>query len=226
MSVLDVFRSTVGAGRARLRPPGARRDAGPGARAASVRRADGRIADGAGPCRRHGARRRCRGPAVYRAAWTKDMGAPRVSREAAMAKLYATETAQKVIDAAVQLHGGDGVRAGRVTEQLYREIRACASTRARATCRRRDRPRRDGRVTTGGGAMLWDRRDYSDKVRAAPFGRASLFIPARLSRRSTSNWMPRDPYGPDWLNASRDRADRWDGSSAASATTAVPLIPA
>ncbi|SFP94101.1 acyl-CoA dehydrogenase family protein [Tranquillimonas alkanivorans] len=61
---------------------------------------------------------------VYRAAWTKDMGAPRVSREAAMAKLHATETAQKVIDAAVQLHGGDGVRSGHIVESLYREIRA------------------------------------------------------------------------------------------------------
>ncbi|KMK67922.1 acyl-CoA dehydrogenase family protein [Puniceibacterium sp. IMCC21224] len=61
---------------------------------------------------------------VYRAAWAKDMGAPRVTREAAMAKLYATDEAQKVIDAAVQLHGGDGVRAGAVVERLYREIRA------------------------------------------------------------------------------------------------------
>ncbi|MAY88866.1 MAG: acyl-CoA dehydrogenase [Pseudooceanicola sp.] len=61
---------------------------------------------------------------IYRAAWTKDMGAPRVSREAAMAKLHATETAQKVIDAAVQLHGGDGVRKGHIVESLYREIRA------------------------------------------------------------------------------------------------------
>ncbi len=61
---------------------------------------------------------------VYRAAWTKDMGAPRVSREAAMAKLFATDEAQKVIDAAVQLHGGDGVRSGETVERLYREIRA------------------------------------------------------------------------------------------------------
>ena len=61
---------------------------------------------------------------IYRAAWSKDMGAPRVSREAAMAKLHATETAQKVIDAAVQLHGGDGVRKGAIVESLYREIRA------------------------------------------------------------------------------------------------------
>lgn len=61
---------------------------------------------------------------VYRAAWTKDMGAARVSREAAMAKLHATEAAQRVIDNAVQLFGGDGVRVGSITEQLYREIRA------------------------------------------------------------------------------------------------------
>lgn len=61
---------------------------------------------------------------VYRAAWTKDMGAPRVTREAAMAKLYATDKAQEVIDKAVQLHGGDGVRRGHIVESLYREIRA------------------------------------------------------------------------------------------------------
>jgi acyl-CoA dehydrogenase len=61
---------------------------------------------------------------VYRAAWTKDSGAPRVTREAAMAKLYATEAAQRVIDTAVQLHGGDGVRSGHPVESLYREIRA------------------------------------------------------------------------------------------------------
>ncbi len=61
---------------------------------------------------------------VYRAAWTKDMGAARITREAAMAKLYATDRAQSVIDKAVQIHGGDGVRAGSVVERLYREIRA------------------------------------------------------------------------------------------------------
>ena len=61
---------------------------------------------------------------VYRAAWTRDAGAPRVTREAAMAKMVATESAQKVIDRAVQLHGGEGVRSGSVPETLYREIRA------------------------------------------------------------------------------------------------------
>ncbi|MCI5095013.1 MAG: acyl-CoA dehydrogenase family protein [Rhodobacteraceae bacterium] len=61
---------------------------------------------------------------VYRAAWTKDSGAPRVTREAAMAKLFATDQAQQVIDKAVQLHGGDGVKCGETVESLYREIRA------------------------------------------------------------------------------------------------------
>jgi len=61
---------------------------------------------------------------VYRAAWTKDQGAARVTREAAMAKLYATDKAQDVIDRAVQIHGGDGVRTGTIIESLYREIRA------------------------------------------------------------------------------------------------------
>ena len=61
---------------------------------------------------------------VYRAAWTKDGGAPRISREASMAKLFATEEAQRVIDSAVQLHGGQGVRTGSKVEELYRDIRA------------------------------------------------------------------------------------------------------
>ena len=61
---------------------------------------------------------------VYRAAWTRDGGAARVTREAAMAKLHATESAQRVIDDAVQLLGGRGVVSGAPVERLYREIRA------------------------------------------------------------------------------------------------------
>lgn len=61
---------------------------------------------------------------VYRSAWAKDRGQERVTREAAMAKLYATEAAQDVIDRAVQLFGGKGVTKGNVVESLYREIRA------------------------------------------------------------------------------------------------------
>jgi acyl-CoA dehydrogenase len=61
---------------------------------------------------------------VYRAAWLKDTGADRVTREAAMAKMFATEAAQAVIDDAVQLHGGLGVKKGVKVEELYRDIRA------------------------------------------------------------------------------------------------------
>jgi acyl-CoA dehydrogenase len=61
---------------------------------------------------------------VYRAAWKKDSGADRVTLEAAMAKLFATEAAQRIIDASVQIHGGTGVVRGSVVEHLYRDVRA------------------------------------------------------------------------------------------------------
>ena len=61
---------------------------------------------------------------TYRSAWTKDRFKGRVTREAAIAKLYATEAAQEVIDQAVQIFGGQGVIVGNPVERLYREIRA------------------------------------------------------------------------------------------------------
>ena len=61
---------------------------------------------------------------VYRAAWTKDVIRGRVTRESAEAKLFATETAQRIVDRAVQIHGGLGVQRGSVVERLYREVRA------------------------------------------------------------------------------------------------------
>ena len=61
---------------------------------------------------------------VYRSGWTKDVKKTRVTREAAMAKLFATDQAQLVIDKAVQLFGGLGVKKGVKVEELYREIRA------------------------------------------------------------------------------------------------------
>jgi acyl-CoA dehydrogenase len=61
---------------------------------------------------------------VYRSAWAKDCYQERVTREAAMAKLYATEAAQQIIDRTVQLFGGKGVTRGHIAESLYREIRA------------------------------------------------------------------------------------------------------
>ena len=124
MSVLDVFRSTVGAaalGFARraldeaLARVKSRKIAG--APLSELQMVQGHIADMALEID-------AAALLVYRAAWTKDQGAPRISREAAMAKLYATEAAQRIIDQAVQLHGGDGVRHGFAVESLYREIRA------------------------------------------------------------------------------------------------------
>ena len=61
---------------------------------------------------------------VYRAAWAKDSGAARITREAAMAKWFATEAAGRVCDRAVQLFGGRGVTRGEIVERLYRDVRA------------------------------------------------------------------------------------------------------
>ncbi|MDX2160312.1 MAG: acyl-CoA dehydrogenase family protein [bacterium] len=61
---------------------------------------------------------------TYRAAWLRDVRNVRTTAEVAMAKMIATESAQQVIDAAVQIHGGLGVKRGEVVERLYREIRA------------------------------------------------------------------------------------------------------
>ena len=124
MSVLDVFRSTVAAaalGFARRALDESldrvRKRHVQGAPLAELQMVQGHIADMALDIDASAL-------LVYRAAWAKDSGAARVTREAAMAKLFSTEQAQKVIDRAVQLHGGDGVRSGAVVERLYREIRA------------------------------------------------------------------------------------------------------
>jgi acyl-CoA dehydrogenase len=61
---------------------------------------------------------------TYRAAWQRDVPKTNATREAAMAKLTATENAQRVIDRAVQMFGGAGVAKGNIVESLYREIRA------------------------------------------------------------------------------------------------------
>lgn len=61
---------------------------------------------------------------TYRSAWVKDSGAARVTTESAMAKAFATEAAQRIIDSAVQLFGGKGVLAEAITDRLYRAIRA------------------------------------------------------------------------------------------------------
>jgi acyl-CoA dehydrogenase len=61
---------------------------------------------------------------VYKAAWTKDQGQERITREGSTAKLYATEAAQRIVDRSLQLHGGQGVLKGSTMERLYREVRA------------------------------------------------------------------------------------------------------
>lgn len=124
MGVLDVFRSTVGAAALGF----ARRALDEALARTQSRRIQGQALSEMQLVQGHLADMALQIDAaallVYRAAWVKDQGAPRVSREAAMAKLYSTEAAQKVIDMAVQLHGGDGVRHGFAVESLYREIRA------------------------------------------------------------------------------------------------------
>ncbi|HYS48650.1 MAG TPA: acyl-CoA dehydrogenase family protein, partial [Xanthobacteraceae bacterium] len=61
---------------------------------------------------------------TYRAAWLRDQSTQRITREAAMAKMFATEMAQRVVDRAVQVFGGLGVTKGVKVEELYREVRA------------------------------------------------------------------------------------------------------
>ena len=61
---------------------------------------------------------------VRRAAWLKDRGEERIAAEGAAAKLFATEAAQRIVDRAVQIHGGQGVMRGSTVERLYREVRA------------------------------------------------------------------------------------------------------
>ena len=124
MATLDVFRSTVGAaalGLARRALTEALERAATrkmfGATLADLQLTQGAIAEMVADVE---------GAAllVYRAAWVKDQGAARVTKEAALAKLVATEAAQRVIDKAVQIFGGAGVRSGSKVEELYREVRA------------------------------------------------------------------------------------------------------
>jgi len=123
MRTLDIFRTSVAAaalgfGRRALDEALARTRTRPmfGARLADLPIAQAKLADMAVTIE---------GAALltFRAAWQRDQGR-KVTREAAMAKLAATEGAQQVIDAAVQLFGGEGVRHGSIVESLYREIRA------------------------------------------------------------------------------------------------------
>jgi len=124
MATLDIFRSTVGAAalgfaRRALDEALARVEAREafGQKLAEFQLTQARIADMAVEVD-------AAALLIYRAAWTKDCVAERVTREASMAKYYATEAAQRVIDAALQLWGGMGVVSGMPVERLYRDIRA------------------------------------------------------------------------------------------------------
>jgi acyl-CoA dehydrogenase len=124
MATLDVFRSTVGAaalglGRRALDEATARAASRPmfGGMLGDLQLTQAALADSATEID-------AAALLIYRAAWTKDMGAARITREAAMAKMFATEAAQRVIDRAIQIYGGEGVRVGSKVEELYREVRA------------------------------------------------------------------------------------------------------
>ena len=124
MATLDVFRSTVGAAALGF----ARRALDEALRHASTRKLFGQPLSDFQLTRAKLADMALAIDAaallIYRAAWTKDVKGTRISRESSMAKLFATEEAQKVIDSAVQIFGGLGVTHGHIAEKLYREIRA------------------------------------------------------------------------------------------------------
>lgn len=124
LSTLDVFRTTVGAAVMGLALAGydealnyAQRRFAFGQRLAEFQATQFKIADMATTI--DAARL-----LIYRAAWLKDQGQERVILEASMAKLFATEVAQRVIDDSLQIHGGMGVVKGMTIERLFREVRA------------------------------------------------------------------------------------------------------
>lgn len=124
MATLDVFRTTVGAaalGFARRAFDEALRRASSrqlfGAPLADLQMTQAKLADMALAIDTSAL-------LVYRAAWSRDVQGRRVTREAAMAKLHATESAQRVVDDAQQIFGGLGVKVGEKVEELYREVRA------------------------------------------------------------------------------------------------------
>ena len=124
MATLDVFRSTVGAAALGL----ARRALDLAVDHAEKRRIGGEaLADKQltlGAIAEMASEIDAAALLVHRAAWLRDTRAGRVTREASMAKLFATEMAQRVVDRSLQLHGGVGVVFGHPVERLYREVRA------------------------------------------------------------------------------------------------------
>lgn len=124
METLDVFRPSVGAAACGM----AKRALDESLRYASARRQFGKLL-----CEHQLVQEKLADMAtdldaarllVYRAAYVRDLGAARIKREASEAKLFATEAAGRIIDSAVQIHGGAGLVRGSVVERLYRDIRA------------------------------------------------------------------------------------------------------
>jgi acyl-CoA dehydrogenase len=124
MATLDVFRTTVGAAALGF----ARRALDEATRHALKRKlGDGTLADNAVTQSKLAEMVldvETSALLIYRAAWLRDVKGARNSKEAALAKLHATDSAQSVIDKAVQMFGGLGVTRGVAVERLYREIRA------------------------------------------------------------------------------------------------------
>jgi acyl-CoA dehydrogenase len=124
METLDTFRASVGAAACGM----ARRALDEAVRYASTRRQFGRLL-----CEHQLVQEKLADMAteldaarllVYRAAYVRDASDARVTREASEAKLFATEAAGRIIDSAVQIHGGAGLVRGSVVERLYRDVRA------------------------------------------------------------------------------------------------------
>lgn len=124
METLDTFRASVGAAACGM----ARRALDESVRYASTRRQFGRLL-----CEHQLVQEKLADMSteldaarllVFRAAYTRDTSEARVTREASEAKLFATEAAGRIIDSAVQIHGGAGLVRGSVVERLYRDVRA------------------------------------------------------------------------------------------------------
>ena len=154
---------------------------------------------------------------VYRAAWTKDKGAARVTREAAMAKMFATEAAQRVIDRAVQLHGGRGVTKGEKVEELYREIRALriyegATEVQKIVIAREALEEPPGEAGAGGGMMehVMIRSGHVDT-----FARDNL--PPRDQWPEFKFTLPELQY-PERLNCVTEFVDKWVAAAKATAS--------
>ena len=123
MSVLDVFRSSVGAAAIGI----GQRALDETVERVTTRQLYGRLMSDMETVRHKVADMAIQLEAarllVHKAAWTRDVRVRRITTEAAMAKLQGTEAAFQVVDAAVQLWGGLGITCGTVVERLYREIR-------------------------------------------------------------------------------------------------------